>query len=460
MNPAETELVDAYIDGRLAESQADELRELLRSNAEARAYLRTLATLESGLRDLAIGVPEGTVDDVSAPPAEVSPVRIMTRRDVGWVVPLAACFVLFFALWNFRQGENVDRPEPAFIATLVQSSDAVWNGEQLTDGDKLEARSLSLESGIVRFQFADGVEVTLRGPAEYELIALGETRLRAGLLTATVPDGAEGFRVDTPSAQVVDLGTAFGIEQQADGVSTVTVFDGEVEVVGVEDSDKRLLTEGETVLLAVDGGVSDVEFDSQPFEKLWPTASGIVGATGAFRLVPPWPRRLSGIQSDTEILVLPEGYAGKLETPCPIDIVESDLTESEIPAGRRIRSFLLQFNPVDPSDNETTSSRELGSRMRRIEGSITFNHPVIGLIVTSKTLSITDEVFALHRGPIRPFKRGLELSPPRTADVVSLSEDRHTLALKLAVFDQFSDHVRVIVDASLSDFNSQVVDAD
>ncbi|MGI9470915.1 MAG: FecR family protein, partial [Rubripirellula sp.] len=183
----------------------------------------------------------------------------------------------------------------------------------------------------------------------------------------------------------------------------------------------------------------------------WPTASGITGSTGAFRFVPPWPRRLSLIQSDTEILVLPEGYARELETPCPVDIAESPLIESGIPTGRRVRSFLLQFNPLDPPDRESFGSSEIGSRMRRIEGSITFDRPVIGLIVSTDTLTVTDEIFVLRRGPIQPFKRGLELSPPRTADVVSLSEDGHTLTLKLAVFNQFSDHVRVIVDASLSD---------
>ena len=210
------------------------------------------------------------------------------------------------------------------------------------------------------------------------------------------------------------------------------------------------MTEGETVHLTTDGSVSESEFATQPFEKLWPTASGIVESTGAFRFAPPWPRRLSQIQSDTDILVLPEGYAGKLEEPCPIDIVESELAESNIPIGQRVRSYLLQFNPVDPARQEATS-KEPGSRMRRIAGSITFDRPVIGMIVNTETLKITDEFFALHRGPIRPFKRGLELSPPRTADVVSLSEDRRTLTLKLAVFNQFSDHVRVIVDASLSD---------
>lgn len=456
MSPSETELIEAYLDGRLAESQADELRDLLRSNAEARSHLRTLATIESGLRDIAIGAPEGMIDDAERGhsgkrrPAESSS-AMMRRRVVGVIASLATCLLIAFGLWHFRQTEDIHRIEPGVFATLVQKSDAVWSGEQLTDGDKLEAQLLSLKSGIVRIQFDDGVEVTLQGPAEYELVALGETRLHAGLLTATVPDGAEGFRVDTPSAQVVDLGTAFGIEQSADGVSTVSVFDGEVEIVNRKDSQKRLLTEGNTVQLYVDGSVSETVFSVEPFEKLWPAASGIVGSTGAFRFVPPWPRGLKRMQSDIDILVLPEGYAGKLEVPCPVDIVESELTESDIPAGRRIRSYLLQFNPVDPPERETTDDIEIGNRMRRIEGSITFDRPVIGLIVTSKTLKITDETFGLRRGPIRSFKRGLELSPPRTADVVSLSEDRHTLTLELAVFNQFSDHVRVIVDASLSD---------
>ncbi len=147
---------------------------------------------------------------------------------------------------------------------------------------------------------------------------------------------------------------------------------------------------------------------------------------------------------------MPEGYASKLEEPCPIDMTESELNTSSIPAGQRVRSYLLPFNPVDPPDQDS-SRRELGSRMRRIEGSITFDRPVIGMIVNGETLKATDQIFSLNRGPIRPFARGLELIQLRTADVVSLNEDRHTLTLKLAVFDQFSNHVRVIVDASLDD---------
>ncbi|MEM7477982.1 MAG: FecR family protein [Planctomycetota bacterium] len=382
------------------------------------------------------------------------------------IATLAVCLVVAITLaWqlgketrpeNQLAGENVEEAESPrkvdslAFATVVQLADAHWEDDtSLAVGDRVAVGVLRLKAGIVHLQIDSGVGVTLDGPANFELMSSEVTRLHSGLLTATVPPGAEGFRVDTPSAQVVDLGTAFGIDQRSDGTSTVSVFDGEVEIVSVEESEKRLLAEGETVHVAADGSLRDMQFTPQPFGRLWPTASGIAESTGAFRFAPPWPRGLSQIQSDTEIFVLPEGYARELSVPCPIDITESELNNSRIPAERRVRSYLLQFNPVDPTGEEA-ASKKLGSRMRRIEGSITFDHPVAGMIVNSETLKITDEVFALRRGPIRPFARGLELSQPRTADVISLSEDRHTVNLKLSVFNQFSDHVRVIVDASFN----------
>lgn len=381
--------------------------------------------------------------------------RRSTMRAVAWAASIAASLLIavgWFLTTNddVEQVKHVQQVEPFSLVAMVQDADS-----DLTVGDRLSAGAIEIKSGLVRLLFDDGVEVTLQGPAHYELIAPGKTRLHAGLLTATVPPGAEGFLVDTPSAQVVDLGTAFGIEQHTNGTSRVSVFDGEVEVVNRKDSGKRLLTEGETIELDVEGSLIDAEFSTQQFEKLWPVASGIAGSTGAFQFAPQWPRKLMRLESDTNIFVLPEGYAKRLDQTCPVDMTENSLKKSDVPAGRRVRSFLLQFNPVDPPDQESIGSSEFGSKMRRIEGSITFDRPVIGLIVTSETLNVTDEVFALRRGPIRPFKRGLELRPQRTADFVSLSDDHHTLTLKLAVFDQFSDHVRVIVDASLSDTENQ-----
>ena len=145
-------------------------------------------------------------------------------------------------------------------------------------------------------------------------VSFRRTQLVSGLLTATVPPGAEGFRVDTPTAQVVDLGTAFGIEQRTDGTSKVSVFDGEVEVIGQKGSGKkRLLTEGQALQLAANGKVSEAEFSTSQFEKLWPIASGIAGSSGAFEFAPRWPRKLRLVESDTKIFVIPEGYAKRLQ---------------------------------------------------------------------------------------------------------------------------------------------------
>ena len=53
MTPADIELLEQYIDGTLADGDAQRLRALLRDSAEARAMLRSLATIDFGLQDIA-----------------------------------------------------------------------------------------------------------------------------------------------------------------------------------------------------------------------------------------------------------------------------------------------------------------------------------------------------------------------------------------------------------------------
>ena len=53
MTPADFELLEQYIDGTLADGDLQRLRALLRDSAEARAVLRSLATIDFGLQDIA-----------------------------------------------------------------------------------------------------------------------------------------------------------------------------------------------------------------------------------------------------------------------------------------------------------------------------------------------------------------------------------------------------------------------
>lgn len=378
-------------------------------------------------------------------------------RVVAAIVAVAACLLIALSWYGTTEPGSTGpgSAEAGPFLSVAMTQDTLGD---LKAGDRLGAETIELKGGIMRLIFDDGVEVTLQGPAEYELIELGKTRLVSGLLTATVPPGAEGFQVDTPSAQVVDLGTAFGVELRPDGSSQVTVFDGEVEVLGQKEPGKRHLTEGETIQVAADGSVIETEFASKQFEKLWPTASGIAGSTGAFKFAPQWPRMLKQIESDEDIFILPEGYAMELEQSCEVDMTGNEMSQSAIPSGQRVRSFLLQFNPVDSGNSQRGPAnrgfRQRGSKQRkRIKGNITFQRPILGLVVKTETLKKTDDLFSLRRaGGL--MGRGLEFKPPRMADEISISEDRMTLTLDLAVINRLSDHVRVIVDAELAEPNN------
>jgi ferric-dicitrate binding protein FerR (iron transport regulator) len=365
---------------------------------------------------------------------------------------LAACalFVVGLSLWLHDGDEPITQQligGKSFV-TIEQMVDAEWGSNaNLNKGDRLAAQTLRLRRGILRLLFDDGVEVTLQGPAHYELVAPGDTKLMSGLLAATVPPGAKGFRVETPTAEVVVLGTAFGIALDDQGVANVSVFDGEVEVSSMGNGITKLLKEGEAVRVTNNKEIEPARFDTSAYEKLWPISSGIERSTGAFRFSPPWPRRLRFVRSDDDIFVVPEGYVTTLVEPLRVNITSpgkyvraENLTPSEIPAGRPVRSFILHFHPNHDGDRQ---------RFERTTGSITFDRPVLGLIVLHKELAASAERFPGRKAGEFLEHRQLELTGNRVGDVITLSDNRRTVSLDVAAPGRFSDLVRVIVNASV-----------
>ncbi|MEP4682581.1 MAG: hypothetical protein ABJ015_13125, partial [Rhodopirellula bahusiensis] len=146
----------------------------------------------------------------------------------------------------------------------------------------------------------------------------------------------------------------------------------------------------------------------------------------------------------------------RLQSPCPVDITdpghyttEEQLLNSVIPTEQRVRSFLLMFNPTVTPDPDLNRRRLNIRDLELVEGSITFQHPILGVIVRDKTLFKTDGRFSLRTAVNVPFGQGLELDATRTGDIITLSEDRRTIDLSLMTFGRRGDHVRVIVDASI-----------
>jgi hypothetical protein len=453
------------------EASVDEVRDLfewIRENPEnAKEFVR-YALLHAQLRGQLSGElrarksAESATADRPTPniaiesPAQ-SPGSKVARRERRSRFPyvlasaLAASLLMVLMMVVFRKTDEsiaLLPPTQQPFATIAQTVDVAWGGERsFGKGDRTAANTLELREGFVRLELDSGVRVTLQGPARFELITPERAKLTSGLLTATVPLGAEGFRVDTPNAEVTDLGTAFGIHLDDNGISNVSVFDGEVDVALPDSTEKRLLKEGESARIGNGKVIESVDFDGTVFEKLWPVSSGIESSSGAFRFTPPWPRRIRFVRSDDDIFVVPEGYITRLTEPLTVNITtpgeyvhEKSLTPLELSSGQTVRSFLLHFHPEHDGDRR---------RFARTAGSIRFERPVLGLIVLHEELAASADVFPGRRAGESLEHRQLELTGNRIGDVIALSDDRQTVSLDLAAPTRFSDLVRVIVDASV-----------
>ncbi|MBN1394650.1 MAG: hypothetical protein JW959_06475 [Pirellulales bacterium] len=98
--------------------------------------------------------------------------------------------------------------EPGYVASLVRTSDCRWSNDAEAPVEGAQFRvgqTLDVAAGLVEIAFACGAKAILEGPAVLELKSEKGGDLRAGRMTADVPDEVEGFTVTTPLAQLVSL---------------------------------------------------------------------------------------------------------------------------------------------------------------------------------------------------------------------------------------------------------------
>lgn len=127
---------------------------------------------------------------------------------------------------------------------------------------------LSFACQTTRFTCANGVVMTLTGPAELQLESLESCRLFEGKIVVHVPKGAEGFRVKTARSEVIDYGTDFGISVNEQGESKVAVFNGEVGVGSLSTGDQTQLLTGQGVTVNREGHLDRlVMIDSSTFSE-------------------------------------------------------------------------------------------------------------------------------------------------------------------------------------------------
>lgn len=147
----------------------------------------------------------------------------------GWLA-LAAALAILCAIGAVLFRQDAEKTRADVAVEIVHAADARIAGEPAAAraGEVRSFRRLELQAGLIRVRLDSGAIVGVEAPAIVEFLSAMHLRVLAGRITVDA-DAAHGFTVETARTRVVDLGTRFGVDADADRTDVV-VFDGAVEL--------------------------------------------------------------------------------------------------------------------------------------------------------------------------------------------------------------------------------------
>ena len=252
--PEEVGLLERWLDGEATEDEFAKLDSALSASSELALYAsqrlaehRMLGVLHQSNHDDAqcaaileriIARQHAEVDNILSfvqaanPPVKTS--SASGRFAVQLMAILAACtatvFIAGVLLWNSEPVSLSTTIQSTDVATMLLTEECRWRDSQIiAEGQRLDGR-LKLLSGLAVLRFDGGAELILRGNSELELLSPGEALLHRGDAVVRASDEATGFRLSTPSSELIDLGTEFSVRVSEAGATTLNVLDGEVSV--------------------------------------------------------------------------------------------------------------------------------------------------------------------------------------------------------------------------------------
>ncbi|MCX7007740.1 MAG: FecR domain-containing protein, partial [Kiritimatiellaeota bacterium] len=182
--PDKFALLMRYLDGKLSDDELRAVNELLRTDADARQWLREISHQAFVLGDIAR---ERTVE--GKPTTSTTVPRQNGWRPLAWAA--AAVAVLSAGLFGWSQWGA----QP--VVTLTEASGSViWSGDrgatrtELATGARLPAGTVETIGAVssAQLRFSDGTLLTLGGNSELTFAVTGQKRiqLKSGSLTAAV----------------------------------------------------------------------------------------------------------------------------------------------------------------------------------------------------------------------------------------------------------------------------------
>lgn len=171
------------------------------------------------------------------------------------LLALVAMLTIKQPLIQLSQVASVDsspEAQPGIVATLCGVDNCKWLSQTYSSGQHFTAGSnITLEKGVAQLTFETGAVLVMQAPCDLELKD-NAIELTHGRISAVVPTSASGFAVSTPSSEVIDIGTEFGVSVDDSDGTEVHVFSGEV-VTRARDEDGKAV--GEPIFLTTNNAI-------------------------------------------------------------------------------------------------------------------------------------------------------------------------------------------------------------
>jgi len=426
-------LTDAMFDGVITAEQTLRLDSLIVHDAAClQAYLEIL-----NLHGDLLARADAQTDEQAAITAlqDFSNVcEIRERRTQYWLLAASVASILLLLtgtswMW-IRHGMR-----PAPIGNIAHlTSNAAFSVARLDLGDVLhKGSSLDIEEGVVTIELPN-VLIDLIGPASLQLNNAGQVRLLKGMLTAHVLPGGQGFKVRTPDAEVVDLGTEFSVKYDAQQGTDVSVRRGRaraslLDQTGAVSKIVDLTTSRSAKFVASKSILSETAFQPELFDQVHRARGAIRSISGQLRTPAELPASLQAEQAITpnHMLVIPEQQHVTLLEDLIVDTLTGRKT---IPAGVILRSYLVHYDPTDTS--------QFAPR-----GAVTFFGKIAAVLNTTGPLNATDSQFGLPDVLFDNHSfRGLEMD----FDQIHVSDDNQTVSFFFGMAPPtYLDQVRILV---------------
>ena len=253
-------LIEAWLNGTLDDAQFAELEAELLESAAARDAFWDRAAFHGVLSEAARLAWGGeTEEQPTSGPATLRQPRLQSalqsglrdwlpsRLSGGWAAALfgAAVITAVVAMLLLSPSNQAHAPAPARLAASVPVATVplatITRSQFLLAGDAAESLAVGKAIGAGRVLILDGaleltlkngVVITLEGPADLDLGGEMEAFLHDGSAVVRMPEGTDGFRLKTATADVLDLGTEFAVKASHGFFTDVQVYEGAVIATG------------------------------------------------------------------------------------------------------------------------------------------------------------------------------------------------------------------------------------